>query len=109
MQHVSADGKYCTVTTGNESTCASVLSLTVIENVLSDKRKNDKLSQIETKRRKLSSKKQKQTPNTTRSANRIKCMQIIDLHNNALQKENNEKEKQKTEKDNAAMKDLLTE
>ena len=108
-KHVSADGKYCTVTTGNESTCASVLSLTAVDNVLSDKRKNDELSRIEAKRRKLSGKKQKRTPNTTRSANGIECMQTIDLHDNALQKENYKKNKQKNEKDIEAMKDLLTE
>ena len=96
-KHVSTNG-YCTVTTGNNTKCASVLSLTAVDTVLNDKRKNDELSQIEAKRRKLSGKKHKRTPNTTRSANGVECMQTIDLQNNALQKENNEKEKKKSEK-----------
>ena len=96
-KHVSTNG-YCTVTTGNNTKCASVLSLTAVDTVLNDKRKNDELSRIEAKRRKLSGKKHKRTPNTTRSANSVECMKTIDLQNNALQKENNEKEKKKSEK-----------
>ena len=58
---------YVTITKGqHESTCASVLSMVAVENVISNKRKADELSRLAAKRRRLTGQKLKRTPNTTR-------------------------------------------
>ena len=99
---------YKTVTIGNNATCASILSLTAVDGILTDKRKADELSRIDAERRKRNGKKMKRTPNTTRSATGIDIIQHLDKHDNIQASENTEETKKKMEKEIKSMTDTLT-
>ena len=74
---------YVTVAQGyDKPTCALITNMVAKENVISDKRKVDKLSRIQAKRQILSGK-IKQTPNTTR----VYCIFIFGLNLQQIDKE----------------------
>ena len=95
--------RYKTVTTGNNTTCASILSLTAVDGILTDKRKADELSCLNDERRKRNGKKMKQTPNTTRSTTGIDAVQHLDEHDNIQASKNTEETKKKMEKEIKSM------
>ena len=85
---------YVTITKGqDESTCALVLSMVAVENVISNKRKADELSRLAAKRRRLTGQKLKRTPNMTRGD----CGIIVGINLEQVDKawESDKAEKQK--------------
>ena len=85
---------YVTISKGTHKlTCASVLSMVAVENVISNKRKADELSRLAAKRRRLTGQKLKRNPNTTRGDFRI----IVGINLEQVDKaqESNKAEKQK--------------
>ena len=98
---------YKTVVDGKEATCASILSMSAVDTVLSDKRKNDELSRVAAQQRKMKAKKGR-TPNTTRGKCRIAVIQNIRNHNRQQEAENKVKAKDKLQKDITEATSVLT-
>ena len=61
-------GSFTTIVDGKHSSCVSVLLLSVVNTVLSDKRKAEELSKIEAKKRRRENKGKVRTPNIQRAS-----------------------------------------
>ena len=96
---------------GKNASCVSVLSLSAVNTVLSNKRKADEISRMEAKRKLLqaSNKKAKRTPNTTRSNNRVIVQENLRHHDVNAAVEDQEKQKKRLEKKIEAATAVLTE
>ena len=82
-----------TITRGREETsCSLVIALQAVKGVLTGKTKANKLSRMAAKKRKVNGRKQKRTPNTTRSTTRIDAVQYyLEMHNKEQLEEDGEK------------------
>lgn len=71
---------------GNKTTCASTMSMATADTVLTNKRKADKLSQLQAKQRKIANKNVSQTPNTTRGQDGISTIFCLEQYDNMQEK-----------------------
>ena len=100
---------YQTVVDSSTSSCVSILSLSAVNTVLSDKRKADEISRMEANRRQQSStKRAKRTPNTTRSDDGVIVRQNLQVHDDHAAEENCQKLRKKLEKQVEAAEMVLT-
>ena len=89
---------YVTVTTGSkEITCTSFITMSALDGVLSAKRKSDKMSRLEAKRKVNVGKKIKRTSNTTREDDGISTVFWLKQFDKSHTKTDNEKEMKKTQ------------
>ena len=108
--YVHECGGYKAVVQGKHALCVSVLSLSAVTTVLSNKRKADKISRMEAKRKLLqaSNRKAKRTPNTTRSDDGVIVRENLRHHDDNAAVEDQEKQEKRLEKKIKAATVVLT-
>ena len=81
-KHVSNNG-YVTYVSKDSARCASLLTLRAVDGTLTDRRKNEELSELRAKRRKLNGERKKRNgvPTTTRGLDGLSAEQTMDKDN----------------------------
>ena len=95
-KYVSSKG-YISYVTDTDSTCTSLMALRAVDGTLTDKRKNEELSELNAKRRKLNGhgKKRNGMPVTTRAMDGLGVQQVLNEDNDARAIEERAKRKKK--------------